>query len=97
MRVHLEHVGHAIVGDPRYGPDPKKASGPVVDRPGNTREEYEENESSRMCPECHQPVYDDPALFRIHLHALRYTCPEFDFAAETPEWAMQKEKEKEKQ
>jgi 23S rRNA-/tRNA-specific pseudouridylate synthase len=32
-------------------------------------------------------IFSDPTLFRIHLHALRYTCKDFEFAVPMPEWA----------
>ncbi len=87
LRVHLDHLGHGIVGDPLYGADAKNAESVVIDSLGNTSEDYVRAGANRQCEACGEPLYEDPPLYRIHLHALRYSCSDFDFAVPVPQWA----------
>lgn len=96
--MHLLNLGFPIVSDPLYGIERKIAletgkideRGPVVDSLGNTKEDYE-RPTAQTCQECGEPVYEDPELFAIHLHARRYQCPLFDFSCDLPKWAERKE------
>ncbi len=75
------------MGDPLYGPDAKNAESVVIDSLGNTCEDYVRGAAHATCDACGEPLYEDPPLYRIHLHALRYSCSEFDFAVPMPQWA----------
>ncbi len=90
LRVHLSFLGHGIVSDPLYGPDARNAHREVTDSLGNTVEDYLRAAADKAtCAECGEPLYEDPALYRIHLHAHRYSCAEFDVTAPLPAWAEQ--------
>jgi RluA family pseudouridine synthase len=89
LRVHLSFLGHGIVSDPLYGADARNAQVAVTDSLGNTVEDYQKAAVDKAaCPECGEPLYEDPALYRIHLHALRYSCAQFDVSAPLPAWAV---------
>jgi hypothetical protein len=64
----------------------------VVDSDGHTQADYDEMAlmaTDSLCPECQVPLFVDPTedQLRLHLHALRYHCKEFDFTTTMPEWA----------